>query len=385
MVAFYELVKDEEFSGATVFVGGETFTVASDNPNWLAIRAHLLDDVDDDEKLKSLIAPAKSASDALLRVTERVTFKAGALFFDGDPLENALADHIVRIIESGADQKDYTSFGLFLEKLSQNPSKKSRKHLYSFIETHGMTVADDGDLIAYKGVRSDGMSINSGYGIVDGVEYGAHSGHMITTSAALPNHIGAVVEIPRSMVDDNRDRACSSGLHAGTYQYASNFSQGLLLTVKVNPRDVVSVPHDAANAKIRTCRYVVLEENKGNITTPTYFRSEPVVPYEEEDDDFAPSTYEEAQAEDEGLEGAEEESGEAVAGPDGETDETVSDDALADALEAALDKADADGGTVSVTVVYSNGRDAKGHFVKGDDNPGKKVKRGKNGKFKKSH
>jgi hypothetical protein len=73
-----------------------------------------------------------------------------------------------------------------------------------------------------------------------------------------------VIETERRQVDDNTHAECSYGLHVGSHQYASGFrgANGRLLIVKVNPRDVVSVPSDGAAQKIRTCRYeVVAEEN----------------------------------------------------------------------------------------------------------------------------
>ena len=294
--------------------------------------------------------PIKGVTTTLTRLTERVTYKDGVIYFDGDELDNALAAHIIKIIESGAEAKDYQSFALFLENLAQNPSKKSRKHLYSFIETHGMTISDDGHLIAYKGVQKDGTSIHAGYGIVDGVEY---------ENAYLPNAVGSVVEIPRSQVDDDRNAACSTGLHAGTFRYAQDFAQGLLLTVKVNPRDVVSVPADHSNAKIRTARYSVLEVNEGaKIDTLTYDTSAHA------DNDWEPDPEPEPEAEDDG---------------------TVSDDVLADALSEALDKADTQGGDVTVTITYRAGRDANGRFVKGDANPGKTQPRDERGHFLPTH
>jgi len=68
---------------------------------------------------------------------------------------------------------------------------------------------------------------------------------------------------------------CHTGLHVGTYAYASNFGQGALLEVQVNPRDVVSVPTDCSAAKMRTCRYVVVDTIDQPYTTA-------VKPYDDE-------------------------------------------------------------------------------------------------------
>lgn len=249
----YSITSNAEFNGAAVLIDGEPYTVSAEHPDWANIRDGLIKEAFEADELLELINPAAGVAAGLTRLSERVTFDAGTIFFDGDELDNSLTKHIIRIINESDSaeraEKHYKPFVAFLEKLYTNPSKKSRKHLYSFIESHGITITDNGDFIAYKGVNLDGTSSHKGYGIVNGVVY---------ESAHLPNSIGAVVEIPRARVDDDRATACSTGLHAGTHAYAKSFAPRLL-TVTINPRDVVSVPSDHSNAKIRVSRYVVKE------------------------------------------------------------------------------------------------------------------------------
>lgn len=249
----YQITNNAEFNGASVLIDGEPYTVSGQHPDWLSIRDGLLNETLEAEELLELINPAAGVAAGLTRLSERVTFTDGTIFFDGDELDNSLTKHIIRIITESDSaeraEKHYKPFVAFLEKLYTNPSKKSRKHLYSFIESHGITITDNGDFIAYKGVNLDGTSSHRGYGIVNGVVY---------EHANLPNSIGAIVEIPRARVDDDRSTACSTGLHAGTHAYARSFAPRLL-TVTINPRDVVSVPSDHSNAKIRVSRYVVKE------------------------------------------------------------------------------------------------------------------------------
>jgi hypothetical protein len=272
MTAMYRITKDAEFSGAIVYIDGqEPLTVPSTHENYTSILDLLLDELDEDDRL---LSPAKVASDKLSILSERVTYRGGSLYFDGDLLGTGLADHIIRLIETDPDQENgdqnWSAFVNFLEKLATNPSRQSREHLFQFIESNGMTVTEDGMLLGYKGVNNDGTSSHAGYGIVDGVVY---------DNAHLPNQVGSVVEIPRSMVDNDRGIACSTGLHVGNYSYARSFAPKLL-RVLVNPRDVVSVPEDHQNKKIRVSRYEVLEENDIEYTDPTYFA-------EKDDDDFA--------------------------------------------------------------------------------------------------
>jgi hypothetical protein len=52
--------------------------------------------------------------------------------------------------------------------------------------------------------------------------------------------------------------ACSAGLHVGTYDYALRFTR-FVIEVLVDPRDVVSVPTDCNDQKMRTCKYLVMD------------------------------------------------------------------------------------------------------------------------------
>lgn len=238
-------------SATIIFSDNSIETVTSENANWNEIVNQLLTKTDfteaEEERLLGLIKPITEISGKLTQLSERVSIADTTILFDGDPIHGSLVNHILRIVKEGGDQRSYGALVKFLEKLYQNPSEKSRNSLYDFILHYDITIDTDGDFYVYKGVASDGTSIHSGPGIVDGQRMNGH----------LPNKIGSVIEFPRSEVNADTRIGCATGLHAGTYSYAHRFSQGQLLTVKVNPRDVVSVPDDCGFQKIRVCRYKV--------------------------------------------------------------------------------------------------------------------------------
>ena len=64
--------------------------------------------------------------------------------------------------------------------------------------------------------------------------------------------------IAREKVDKNREQTCSTGLHVASYNYAKGYSGDVMIMVKVNPRDVVAVPTDYNNEKMRVCQYEVM-------------------------------------------------------------------------------------------------------------------------------
>lgn len=242
-----------------IFSDGTVKPFEQSHPTYDALVTALRSNASEEEILH-LATPALGVGKELMELSERVVYDNGNIFFDGDVLDNSLATHIIKILQEGGGRAKYASLVAFLEKAYTNPDRKAVEGLYDFIVRYGITIAPDGDFIAYKGVDENAYSIHSGYGIVDGVVF---------ERAKLKNDVGSVVTIPRSKVDPNQLHGCSTGLHAGSHAYASSFAP-LLLTVKINPRDVVSVPHDFDFQKIRTCRYVVIAHTKQEIKSAVY-------------------------------------------------------------------------------------------------------------------
>ena len=68
-------------------------------------------------------------------------------------------------------------------------------------------------------------------------------------------------------IDDDARVACSHGLHVGSSLTPWTFARGKVVIVKVNPKDVVSVPHDCNCQKLRTCAYTAVAEHIGTLET----------------------------------------------------------------------------------------------------------------------
>jgi hypothetical protein len=156
----------------------------------------------------------------------------------------------------------------FMDKLYQNPEQHSREQLYGWIKARpSITITSDGDLIAYKGLYSETDE--------DGTLYKSwHSGSAIVNGEwfndqQIPQRIGDTVEMPRSQVEFNPYEGCSTGLHAGTFDYARSYGNSRV-KVAINPRDVVSVPTEHNEAKIRVCRYVVIDVADEEVKAPVW-------------------------------------------------------------------------------------------------------------------
>ena len=238
---------------------GRARTVPGNHPTFDRLLTHLRSPDPDPATVHDLLDVAGVAARELRQLSERVSYLDGVIHFDGNPLDNALSRHLVRLIRSG--DRSYPSLVRFMENLSANPSGRSRTQLFTWLADRDMTITPDGHFVGYKGVRDDDAngSIHAGRASVNDVE---HTGH-------IPNLPGAVVQMPRQQVSDDRHEGCASGLHVGTWQYASTFGRRVLI-VAVNPRDVVSVPKDCDHQKLRTCRYTVLDVIRAPLTTPSY-------------------------------------------------------------------------------------------------------------------
>lgn len=220
---------------------------------------------------------AKTVERIFAQLTDQVAIRDGKLYVDGDKLKGPISKHIRRMYRSGKEDQA-EAVATFLEKLQANPSEYARDNLWVWLASNDFTITIDGDFIAYKGMAHAGCfggyvidSDSDGLGLEDRVfgdrafpdaPTSKNDGRAIvngqTIVGYIPNPVGATVEMPRSEVDDGAHTYCSTGLHAGTYDFAHSFSgSSTVAAILVNPRDVVSVPD--AGQKLRVCRYKVLE------------------------------------------------------------------------------------------------------------------------------
>lgn len=265
-------------SGTIVLnLNGKSHHINSDNRNYSEIREAINNHI-----AGKFLSTAKW--EALCDVSKFITsyvgnsgveFRNGQFFYCGQPLHNELVDTIEKIQVQGFNIDPMVKF---LENLMQNSSKRATETVPSFINAKHMTITPDGCFLGYKSVNGDYLDWHS---------------------KKYSNKVGTVHEIPRNTVDENVELACSYGFHVGTYAYAYDFNKCTdqhIMLVKVNPKDVVSVPSDATEGKVRVCRYEVVgemtdkeapfEEAVTNTDGSKYTYNGPLDDdYEDEDDD----------------------------------------------------------------------------------------------------
>jgi hypothetical protein len=246
MTVTARIVNPDPQSGfITVVLDGKSHSINAGNKLFTnALEAYKVNDwdafisfVNPELRLKSLYAKY-----------EGIEVKDGNLYVFDEPVHSTLATRVLSFLEAGLDCVHLFKFIL---KLNLNPSKRAVDELYTFLEHRALPITDNGNFCAYKAVREDYTD--------------KHSGKFLNT-------VDAVLEMPRNKVDDDKNIGCSYGFHAGTIEYAKQFSGGYghIMLVEINPSDVVSIPTDCEFQKLRTCKYKVVGEYEIDLTDPLY-------------------------------------------------------------------------------------------------------------------
>jgi hypothetical protein len=240
--------------------GSESFKmVPANHPNFEAILAGLRAG---DPNVWSLFSFKEGVLSRFYQISERYAWDGNQVTFDGDPVHSTFTDLLTRALENG-DERNYTAIARFGEKLASNPNEHSREQAYDWLESHKFQITDDGDVVGYKGVKfANGRDDSDGYrsggcSEVRGKPSAFVNGLAVEPLSYVPQNIGDVVSMPRSEVSHNPAVSCARGLHVSTRSYAERWGRGgAVLTVFVNPRDIVSVPNGESE-KVRACRYKV--------------------------------------------------------------------------------------------------------------------------------
>lgn len=176
--------------------------------------------------------------------------------YDGRQLPAVMAQYIIRLNTEGFDLAPLEKF---TANLFANPSYRATQECFKFLEANEMPITEDGCFIAYRSVTLDFKDHRTGQ---------------------WDNSIGAICEEDRNLVDEDPNNTCSKGLHVcalgyihGPNSHGYGGSRSHWVIVKVNPRDVVAVPHDYKNTKMRVCRFEVVGQLDKSKIAPTATKS----------------------------------------------------------------------------------------------------------------
>lgn len=232
-----------------VVIGKKAHTIDKEHPNIKAITDALKNEKwDEVETLMDISASLPTYSNGRLEVKE------GKIFFDGKEMRSTLTSNILKMVMEGKTVEPLANFML---NMMENSSKRVLDRIYEFLKYNSVEIDKTGCIIAYKVVTKD---------------------YTDTHTNEFDNSIGAIVSMPRNEVDDRDEVTCSSGLHVCALAYVSHFKGGeeRLVQIRVNPRDIVSIPTDYSDAKVRCCEYTVLKDvtldyENGNLVSEHIF------------------------------------------------------------------------------------------------------------------
>lgn len=251
-------LSDEHGGSLSIIADNTRHVMRSENPMFgQAVEAYRNEDWD---TVLRYMNPEKTVKQYLYEF-EDIKVENGAVLFGGSAVHSLCVDRILQFADSNFNPMPLVRF---LSKLQKNPSRRSVEELYRFLERNELTVTSNGNFLAYKAVRSDFHSITAGnVQLLQGKDDG---------NGRIYNGVGETIEVYRNNVDDDANRGCSFGLHAGTLEYAQSFggSSAVLLIVEIDPADVVSVPHDCECQKLRTSRYKVVDICTQRLDLPMY-------------------------------------------------------------------------------------------------------------------
>ena len=221
-------------------IQGTNIIIALDGASHTVTTSHIAYDkikeaikVNDVPEIRDLINPKQVV---INYASGNVEIKGSEFLWKGRPMHNALSTKMIEMLKEGFPIDPLVAF---MHNLAKNPSKRAVDELYGFLEKGALPITPDGYFLAYKKVRANYMDCHTG---------------------TISNHVGAVVEMERNEVDDNKDRTCSAGLHFCSQEYLKSFGGERTMILKINPADVVSIPSDYNLTKGRTCRYEVIGE-----------------------------------------------------------------------------------------------------------------------------
>ena len=228
----YASIKTDDAVNVVNQETGESLTVYSSQPGWeTALDALRNEDYD---AFEVIARPAAIFEQEYC--DGRISLDDGVVSLDDNEMHGVLADKMIDMLRDGFNIEPLAKF---MVNLNDNPSNRAVTELYGFLEVSQLAITPEGNFVAYKMISDD---------------------YKDTYTGKMDNSIGAVVEMPRNKVNEDKDQTCSHGLHFCGRGYLGSYPGSRTVILEINPADVVSIPSDYGNHKGRCCKYTVIGE-----------------------------------------------------------------------------------------------------------------------------
>lgn len=150
-------------------------------------------------------------------------------------------ERIQKQMERAAYGKDAKGFQRFMERLASVVEERGHSvdELLSFMRKGDLPIADDGTIIAYK------------------LLYKREDCFVDPHTKKVTQKIGSFVAMDPKLIDPDKRKECSTGLHVGRRDYMGSFSGDTMMLIKVRPEDVIAVPYNESS-KMRVAGYHIV-------------------------------------------------------------------------------------------------------------------------------
>lgn len=228
-----------------IFNHGNPISVAKEDNRFAELRTLI-----DKEQFDKVVYLVDRPTQLNERSKGKFIVRDGVIHIDNEALPHELSDKLLELVDANEETRPLERFW---QNLKRNPSKDSKKDLFAFLRVNKIAITPNGNFIAYKKISNDWKDCYTG---------------------TINNKPGTIVKMEREKVDGNRNNTCSTGLHVAAFSYANGFSGTILVEVEVNPRDVVAVPPDYNQQKMRVCKYRVIRRATEEIKDLIYRRED---------------------------------------------------------------------------------------------------------------
>jgi hypothetical protein len=220
---------------------GETKSIRLDSPFYPLIKSQIIKREDPKKIMQSCsmydLVKLRCHSSGLFSIDQDSN-----IWVNGEQVHKVLADKIYDFVEQGLPFEPLVNFW---KNCQENPDPRAKTDLYGFLAHNGIPITEDGCFVAYRGVTSDFKDPRTG---------------------TFDNSVGKMVRMPRSECNPNPEDTCSTGLHAAALDYVlAHYHSGKVVLVKINPKNLVSVPTDYDKQKLRCCEFEVISEYAGKL------------------------------------------------------------------------------------------------------------------------